>query len=82
MYTGNQWQSLFLPVVAKSVGLTDDKVIIHQYYLGGGFGRRLAGDYIIPAALTVKAIGNAIFNAVGARVRDLPITPMAVKALI
>jgi CO/xanthine dehydrogenase Mo-binding subunit len=28
------------------------------------------------------AIGNAIFNAVGARVRDLPITPKAVKALI
>ncbi len=25
------------------------------------------------------AIGNAIFNAVGARVRDLPITPEAVK---
>jgi CO/xanthine dehydrogenase Mo-binding subunit len=28
------------------------------------------------------AIGNAIFNAVGARVRNLPITPEAVKALI
>ena len=28
------------------------------------------------------AIGNAIFNAVGARVRNLPITPKAVKALI
>jgi CO/xanthine dehydrogenase Mo-binding subunit len=28
------------------------------------------------------AIGNAIFNAVGARVRDLPITSKAVKALI
>ena len=28
------------------------------------------------------AIGNAIFSAVGARVRDLPITPKAVKALI
>jgi CO/xanthine dehydrogenase Mo-binding subunit len=28
------------------------------------------------------AIGNAIFNAVGARVRNLPITAKAVKALI
>ena len=60
VHTGNQWQSLFLPVVAKSVGLTDDKVIIHQYYLGGGFGRRLAGDYMLPAALTAKAIGKPV----------------------
>ncbi|AGH43583.1 xanthine dehydrogenase family protein molybdopterin-binding subunit [Paraglaciecola psychrophila] len=60
VHTGNQWQSLFLPVVAKSVGLTDDKVIIHQYYLGGGFGRRLAGDYMIPAAVTAKAIGKPV----------------------
>ena len=60
VHTGNQWQSLFLPVVAKSVGLTDDKIIIHQYYLGGGFGRRLAGDYMIPAALTAKAISKPV----------------------
>ncbi|WP_299073477.1 molybdopterin cofactor-binding domain-containing protein [uncultured Paraglaciecola sp.] len=60
VHTGNQWQSLFLPVVAKSVGLTDDKVIIHQYYLGGGFGRRLAGDYMLPAALTAKAVGKPV----------------------
>jgi isoquinoline 1-oxidoreductase subunit beta len=26
------------------------------------------------------AIGNAIYNAVGARVRHIPITPAAVKA--
>ena len=34
-----------------------------------------------PAVTVVApAIGNAIFNAVGARVRSLPITPEAVKA--
>jgi CO/xanthine dehydrogenase Mo-binding subunit len=60
VYTGNQWQSLFLPVVAKSVGLSEDKVIIHQHYLGGGFGRRLAGDYMLPAALTAKATGKPV----------------------
>ncbi|MFT5887934.1 MAG: isoquinoline 1-oxidoreductase beta subunit [Zhongshania sp.] len=60
VYTGNQWQSLFLPIVAKSVGLPEDKVIIHQHYLGGGFGRRLAGDYMIPAALTAKAVGKPV----------------------
>jgi isoquinoline 1-oxidoreductase beta subunit len=60
VHSGNQWQSLFLPVVAKSVGLTDDKVVIHQYYLGGGFGRRLAGDYMVPAAVTAKAVGKPV----------------------
>jgi isoquinoline 1-oxidoreductase beta subunit len=60
VHTGNQWQSLFLPVVAQALGLTDDKVIIHQYYLGGGFGRRLAGDYMIPAALTAQALGKPV----------------------
>lgn len=60
VYTGNQWQSLFLPVVAKSVGLSEDKVIIHQHYLGGGFGRRLAGDYMLPAALTAKAVNKPV----------------------
>ncbi len=36
-----------------------------------------------PATTVVgPAIGNAIFNAVGARVRDLPIRPAAVKAAI
>src|SRR6516165_9483344 len=34
-----------------------------------------------PAVTVIApAIGNAIFNAVGARVRSLPITPEAVKA--
>ena len=60
VHCGNQWQSLFLPVVAKAVGMSDDKVIIHQYYLGGGFGRRLAGDYMVPAALTAKALGKPV----------------------
>jgi CO/xanthine dehydrogenase Mo-binding subunit len=60
VYTGNQWQSLFLPVVAKAVGLGEDNVVIHQHYLGGGFGRRLAGDYMVPAALTAKATGKPV----------------------
>jgi isoquinoline 1-oxidoreductase subunit beta len=60
VHTGNQWQSLFLPVVAQALGVAEDKVVIHQYYLGGGFGRRLAGDYMIPAALTAQALGKPV----------------------
>jgi CO/xanthine dehydrogenase Mo-binding subunit len=60
VHCGNQWQSLFLPVVAKAVGMNESNIIIHQYYLGGGFGRRLMGDYMIPAALTAQAIGKPV----------------------
>ncbi|MFT6992767.1 MAG: CO/xanthine dehydrogenase Mo-binding subunit [Paraglaciecola sp.] len=60
VHCGNQWQSLFLPVVAKAVGMSEDKITIHQYYLGGGFGRRLSGDYMVPAALTAQAVGKPV----------------------
>ena len=60
VHTGNQWQSLSLPLTAKALGVADADVIYHQYYLGGGFGRRLYGDYTVPAALTAKAINKPV----------------------
>lgn len=60
VHGGNQWQSLTLPTLAKALGVEQEKVIMHQYYLGGGFGRRLWGDYLIPAALTAKQIGKPV----------------------
>ncbi len=60
VHAGSQWQSLILPVLAKSLGVTESDVLIHTYYLGGGFGRRLNGDYMIPAALLSKAIKRPV----------------------
>ncbi|WP_232366249.1 xanthine dehydrogenase family protein molybdopterin-binding subunit [Salinimonas sediminis] len=60
VHTGNQWQSLTLPRVAEAAQVTEDKVTLHQYYLGGGFGRRLYGDYSIPTVLTAKAAGKPV----------------------
>jgi CO/xanthine dehydrogenase Mo-binding subunit len=60
IHTGNQWQSLNLPIIAKSLGVTNDKVIMRTYLLGGGFGRRLNGDYAVPAALAAKALGKPV----------------------
>jgi len=60
IHSGNQWQSLILPVLAKVLEVPEEQIILHQYYLGGGFGRRLWGDYIIPAALTSKATGKPV----------------------
>jgi len=60
VHCGNQSHSLTQPAVAKALGVKVEEVMIHQYYLGGGFGRRAYGDYAIPAALTAKQIGKPV----------------------
>lgn len=60
VHTGNQWQSLILPLLAKALELPETDIVIHQYYLGGGFGRRLFGDQMIPAALAARDLGRPV----------------------
>ena len=60
IHTGNQWQTLILPVLAKALGRSQDKIVLRTYMLGGGFGRRLDGDYAVPAALAAKAVGKPV----------------------
>ncbi|MGF1605100.1 MAG: molybdopterin cofactor-binding domain-containing protein [Rhodothalassiaceae bacterium] len=57
LHGGNQWQSLILPVLAKALEVEESRITLHQYFLGGGFGRRLYGDYFVPTALASKALG-------------------------
>jgi hypothetical protein len=49
-----------LPVLAKALGRSQDKIVLRSYLLGGGFGRRLDGDYAVPAALAAKAVGKPV----------------------
>src|SRR5208283_5408108 len=58
IHTGNQWQSLILPVLSKALGLPQERIVLRTYYLG--FGRRLNGDYAVPAALAAKALGKPV----------------------
>ncbi|WP_024951621.1 xanthine dehydrogenase family protein molybdopterin-binding subunit [Cobetia crustatorum] len=60
VHCGNQQQSLLIPLVAKALEVEDGKITHHQLYLGGGFGRRLHGDYAVPAALAAKALGRPV----------------------
>jgi len=60
IHTGNQWQSLILPTLAKALGVEEKQVLMRTYLLGGGFGRRLNGDYAVPAALAAKALGRPV----------------------
>ncbi|HEV2532537.1 xanthine dehydrogenase family protein molybdopterin-binding subunit, partial [Phenylobacterium sp.] len=60
IHTGNQWQSLVLPWLAKALGRPEDKIVLKTYLLGGGFGRRLNGDYAVAAALAAKQTGKPV----------------------
>ena len=60
IHSGNQWQSLILPYLASALGVEESNIVIHQYYLGGGYGRRLFGDQMIPAALAARELGRPV----------------------
>ena len=60
VHTGNQWQTLVLPWLAKALGRSQDKIVLRTYLLGGGFGRRLGPDYAVPLVLAAKAVGKPV----------------------
>jgi isoquinoline 1-oxidoreductase subunit beta len=60
VHTGNQWPTLVLPWLSKALGRSQDKIVMRTYLLGGGFGRRLGGDYAVPVALAAKAVGKPV----------------------
>ena len=60
LHGGNQWFSMAAPTTAAAIGVEADKVICHQYYAGGGFGRRTEPDNFVLAAQTSKFIGRPV----------------------
>jgi CO/xanthine dehydrogenase Mo-binding subunit len=71
IHSGCQWQSLTTSVLATALGVKEEEVTIRAYMLGGGFGRRLNGDYTIPAALASKVLGGKPVKMVMARPQDM-----------
>jgi isoquinoline 1-oxidoreductase beta subunit len=60
VHAGNQFRAVMLPTLAGVLAMDEANIVIHQYYLGGGFGRRLWGDYMIPAALAAQQLGKPV----------------------
>ncbi|WOJ92798.1 molybdopterin cofactor-binding domain-containing protein [Congregibacter variabilis] len=60
VHAGNQWQSLIIPTLAQSLDMEEKDIVLHTYYLGGGFGRRLFGDQMIPAAHAARQLGKPV----------------------
>src|SRR5437868_608587 len=85
IHTGNQFASRSGGIAAGALGVDPKNVVLHQYFMGGGFGRRLDADMVIPAVLAAKAVGKPV-KLIYAREDDMamdftrPLTYQKVKA--
>jgi isoquinoline 1-oxidoreductase beta subunit len=60
VWTGSQVLSRAQAGAAKVTGLPLDKVVVHNHYLGGGFGRRLEFDYVTQAVRIAKQVEGPV----------------------
>ena len=60
IHAGNQYRARIIPLLAAVLEMPEADIQLHQYHLGGGFGRRLVGDQMLPAALAAKALGKPV----------------------
>jgi len=85
IHTGNQFATRTGALAAGALGIDPKNVVLHQYFLGGGFGRRLDGDMVVPAVLAAKAVGKPV-KLIYAREDDMamdftrPLTYQKMKA--
>ena len=85
VHTGNQFATRTGGIAAAALGVDPKHLVLHQYFMGGGFGRRLDADMVIPAVLAAKAVGKPV-KVIYAREDDMamdftrPLTYQKVKA--
>ncbi|WP_027580886.1 molybdopterin cofactor-binding domain-containing protein [Bradyrhizobium sp. Ai1a-2] len=85
IYSGNQFATRTGQIAAGAAGIDPKYVVMHQMWLGGGFGRRLDADMMIPAVQAAKAVGKPV-KIIYSRENDMtmdysrPLTYQKVKA--
>jgi isoquinoline 1-oxidoreductase subunit beta len=60
IWTGSQFGGLIAFIVSGILKTTPDKILVHQYYLGGGYGRRIAPDIGIQAVILSSIVKKPV----------------------
>jgi CO/xanthine dehydrogenase Mo-binding subunit len=60
VWVGSQVQGRARATAAEVTGLPLEKVVVHNYFLGGGFGRRLEHDYVTQAVRIAKQVDGPV----------------------
>ncbi len=85
VYSGNQFPTRSGAIAAGAAGIDPKYVVLHQLWLGGGFGRRLDADMMVPAVQAAKAVGKPV-KVIYTRENDMtmdfsrPLTYQKIKA--
>ncbi|HLG84079.1 MAG TPA: molybdopterin cofactor-binding domain-containing protein [Bradyrhizobium sp.] len=85
IYSGNQFATRSGAIAAGAAGIDPKYVVMHQTWLGGGFGRRLDADMMVPAVQAAKAVGKPV-KVIYSRENDMtmdfsrPLTYQKIKA--
>ncbi len=85
VYSGNQFATRSGAIAAGAAGIDPKFVVLHQMWLGGGFGRRLDADMMVPAVQAAKAVGKPV-KVIYSRENDMtmdfsrPLTYQKIKA--
>jgi isoquinoline 1-oxidoreductase subunit beta len=60
IWTGTQFGALIAFIVSGILKTTPDKIAVHQQYLGGGYGRRIAPDIAIQATILSSIVKKPV----------------------
>jgi isoquinoline 1-oxidoreductase subunit beta len=71
LWLGTQIMTRVQGTVAQLTGLPVEKVIVHNHYLGGGFGRRLEPDMALKAVRVARQLNGQPVKVVWTREEDM-----------
>jgi isoquinoline 1-oxidoreductase beta subunit len=71
LWLGSQAVARVQAAVAEAVGLPVGKVVVHNHFLGGGFGRRLETDMAVKAVRVAQHLGGEPVKVVWTREEDM-----------
>jgi isoquinoline 1-oxidoreductase subunit beta len=62
-------------ILSRRLDLPESDITVHQTWVGGGFGRRIAQDYALEAASVSRALGGKPVKVVWSREDDMQHSP-------